>query len=169
MRPHSVDWGSGIVMSCGVGCRLSLDPLLLWLWCRPAVIAPIQPLARELTYAMGVVLKIKKFKKKEHNCIHENVVQSLALPTGLRIWHCCKLWCTSWMQLRPGIALALASTCSSYVTPSLGTSICHPKKTKKKWEIYLMFAHVVLIFSIFISLCRFLFLFLFVCLSFCFF
>ena len=32
--PHSVGWGSGVVMSCGVGGRwgLDLDPLLLWLW-----------------------------------------------------------------------------------------------------------------------------------------
>ena len=25
---------SGVAMSCGVGCRHSLDPELLWLWCR---------------------------------------------------------------------------------------------------------------------------------------
>ena len=27
------------------------DPALLWLWCRPAAIAPIQPLAWEPPYA----------------------------------------------------------------------------------------------------------------------
>ena len=32
-------------LSCGVGGRHGLDPVLLWLWCRPAAIAPIQPLA----------------------------------------------------------------------------------------------------------------------------
>ena len=39
------------------------------------------------------------------------------------------------MQLRSGVAvtMAVASSCSSDLTPSLGTSICHrcsPKKTK---------------------------------------
>ena len=44
-------------MSCGVGCRHSLDPVLLWLWRRLAPAARIQPLAWELPYAMGVALK----------------------------------------------------------------------------------------------------------------
>ena len=29
---------------------------LLWLWCRPAAIAPIRPLAWELPYAVGMTL-----------------------------------------------------------------------------------------------------------------
>ena len=32
-------------MSCGVGHRRSSDPVLLWLWLRPAVVGSIQPLA----------------------------------------------------------------------------------------------------------------------------
>ena len=44
-------------MSCGVGCRLSLDLELL---CRPAAVAPIQPFTWELPYAAGVALKRKK-------------------------------------------------------------------------------------------------------------
>ena len=40
------------------------DPTLLWLWCRPAATAPIQPLAWELPYAVGAVLKRQK-KEKE--------------------------------------------------------------------------------------------------------
>ena len=31
--------------------------MLLWLWCRPVVTAPIQPLAWELPYAMDMALK----------------------------------------------------------------------------------------------------------------
>ena len=31
--------------------------LLLWLWCRPAAVAPIGPLAWELPYASGAALK----------------------------------------------------------------------------------------------------------------
>ena len=33
------------------------DLVLLWLWCRLAAAAPIQPLAQELPYAAGVALK----------------------------------------------------------------------------------------------------------------
>ena len=39
-------------------CRRSLDPV--WLWCRPAAVVPIGPLAWEPPYAMGAALKIKK-------------------------------------------------------------------------------------------------------------
>ena len=50
-------------MSCGVACRHSLDPALLWLWCRPVAVAPVWPLAWGLPYAVGLVLKSKKNKK----------------------------------------------------------------------------------------------------------
>ena len=52
-------------MSCGIGRRHGLDPKLLWLWCRPAAVAPIGPLAWKLPYAMHVALKSKKKKKKK--------------------------------------------------------------------------------------------------------
>ena len=40
-----------------------------WLWCRPAAVAVIQPLALELPYAVGATLKSKKIKnfKKAKN------------------------------------------------------------------------------------------------------
>ena len=38
------------------------DPALLWLWCRPAAVAPIQPLAWEPPQAVGVALKSKQKK-----------------------------------------------------------------------------------------------------------
>ena len=53
-------------MSCGVGHRRGSDLAWLWLWRRPAAVALIRPLAWELTYAAGVVLKKKK-RKKEKN------------------------------------------------------------------------------------------------------
>ena len=60
-------------------------------------------------------------------------VQSLALLSGLRIWLYRELWCRS--QMGPGSGLAVpvvwAGSCSSDLTPSLGTSICcgcGPKK-----------------------------------------
>ena len=52
-------------MSCGVGRIHSLDLALLCLWCRPAAIAPIRPLAWEPPYAAGEALKRQKTKKKE--------------------------------------------------------------------------------------------------------
>ena len=71
-------------------------------------------------------------------------VQSLALLSGLRIWHCCELWCRLPTLLGSGVAVAVvqAGSYSSDWTPSLGTSIClgeaalekaeRPKKKKKK-------------------------------------
>ena len=47
-------------MNCGVGCRHSLNPELLWLWRRPEAAALIRPLGWELPYAEGVAPKEKK-------------------------------------------------------------------------------------------------------------
>ena len=64
--------------------------------------------------------------------------QSLASFSGLRIGHCRELWCRSKTQLGSCVAVAVtkASSCSSDLTPSLGTSICHEcalkSKTKQK-------------------------------------
>ena len=38
---------------------------LLWLWCRPAAVALILPLAWEPPYAIGAALKRQKTKKEE--------------------------------------------------------------------------------------------------------
>ena len=55
-------------MSCGVGQRHGLDPMLMWLWCRPVATAPIRPLAWEPPYALGAALeKTKKRQKKKKN------------------------------------------------------------------------------------------------------
>ena len=53
-------------MSCGVGHRHSSDVALLWLWCRPAAIAPLQPLAWDPPYAAGVALKKTKNKQTKN-------------------------------------------------------------------------------------------------------
>ena len=53
-------------MSCGVG----LDPELLWLWCRPAAVAPAGPLAWQPPYVVGAALKSKKKKKKKYIYIY---------------------------------------------------------------------------------------------------
>ena len=38
---------------------------MLWLWCRPATVVLIQPLAWELLYAAGAALKRKKKERKK--------------------------------------------------------------------------------------------------------
>ena len=43
--------GSSVAVSCGVGRRCGLDPMLLWLWCRPVATALIRPPAWEPPYA----------------------------------------------------------------------------------------------------------------------
>ena len=54
-----------IAVSCGVGQRHGSDPELLWLWHRPAAMAPIQPLAWEPPYAAGAALeKAKRWGEK---------------------------------------------------------------------------------------------------------
>ena len=50
---------SGLAVSCGIGHGHSSDPELLWLCCRPAAVALIQPLAWEIPFAAGVALKSK--------------------------------------------------------------------------------------------------------------
>ena len=64
-------------------------------------------------------------------------VRSLALLSGLRIWHCLEPCCSlqMWLGSRVAVAVVWAGSYSSDWTPSLGTSIClgcGPKKTKKK-------------------------------------
>ena len=64
-------------------------------------------------------------------------VQSLALPSGLKIRCCQGLQCRSQTWLGSGVAVALAQagSNSSNQTPSLGTSICRgrgPQRTKDK-------------------------------------
>ena len=61
---HSVGWGSGIAMSCGVGHKCGLDLALLWLWCRPAATALVRFLAWEPPYVAGVALKRQKDKQQ---------------------------------------------------------------------------------------------------------
>ena len=57
--------GSIPAVSCGVGCRLGLNPMFWWLWRRPVATALIQPLVWEPPYAEGAALeKAKRAKKK---------------------------------------------------------------------------------------------------------
>ena len=53
-------------MSCGAGCTCSLDLALH----RPAATIPIQPLAWEPPYAVGMAVKKTKKKKKNIALLH---------------------------------------------------------------------------------------------------
>ena len=63
-------------------------------------------------------------------------VRSLVLLRGLTIWRCRELWCRSQTQLGSRVAMAVvqAISCSSDLTPSLGTSegVVLKKQTKTK-------------------------------------
>ena len=52
---------------CELWCRFrhGSDPMLLWLWQRPAATAPIRPLAWEPPYAMGAALEKAKSQKNK--------------------------------------------------------------------------------------------------------
>ena len=63
--PRSVSQGSGVAVSCGVGCRRGSDLALLWLWRRPAATAPIRLLVWEPPFVRGVALKRQKTGKKK--------------------------------------------------------------------------------------------------------
>ena len=70
------------------------------------------------------------------------LIPGLAQQVGLQ--HCCELWCSSRTRLRSCVAVAVAKagSCSSILTPSLGTSMCcgcGPKKKKKK-KLFLEFS-----------------------------
>ena len=52
-------------MSCDVGHRLGLDPMLLWPWLWLAATAPIRPLAWELHMPECSPKKTKKERKEE--------------------------------------------------------------------------------------------------------
>ena len=56
----------------------------------------------------------------------------LASLNGLRIRCYHKVWPKPQMQLRYGVAVAVASSCGSDSTPSLGTSVCSRCSPKKK-------------------------------------
>ena len=52
-------------MRCGEVHRCSSDLMLLWLWCRPAAVAPIGPLNWEHPCTMGAALKREKKNEQE--------------------------------------------------------------------------------------------------------
>ena len=80
------------------------DPVLLWLWCRQAAVAPIRPLAWEPPYAASAALKSKK-KKKERKKVILNRLEMIGSTKmgdidsypGVAFWDC---WSSLCMQGR---------------------------------------------------------------------
>ena len=68
-------------MSCGIGGRGNWDPVLLWLWCRPAAVTLIQPLTGELAYAAGMGMRIRPLIWHLHLCNSYMALKILA--TGM--------------------------------------------------------------------------------------
>ena len=60
--PGLAQWVKYLAVSCGVGCRCSLDPALLWLWHRRAAVALIRSLAWEPPHAPSATLKAEEKK-----------------------------------------------------------------------------------------------------------
>ena len=80
--PHSVGGESGVAVNCGIGRRCGLDPVLLWLWCRPAAAAPIRCLTWELPYAAGMALK-KKAKKPKTKTLQKTKTKNNGGPSPM--------------------------------------------------------------------------------------
>ena len=63
VQPLALLSGLRIWHCCGVGCKVSSDPALLWLWCRQVAIATIGLLAWEPPYAAGAAQEMAKRQK----------------------------------------------------------------------------------------------------------
>jgi len=57
------------------------DPPLLWLWCRPAAAAPIQPLAWEIPYVIGIAKERKRERERGEKEEGEKERKNLILIT----------------------------------------------------------------------------------------
>ena len=74
-------------MSYGVGRGHGLDPVLLWLWHRPAATAPTRPLAWERPCAASTAPKRPKQKQKQKQKNKKAVSKLINRPL------CCKyMW-----------------------------------------------------------------------------
>ena len=65
------------------GCRRGSDPALLWLWHRPAAIAPIRPLAWEPPYAAGAAQEMAKRQEKKKKKNPKNQAKRIFLALQL--------------------------------------------------------------------------------------
>jgi len=124
-------------VSCDVGPRCGSDLVLLCLWCRPAALARIRPLAREPPYATGVALKKRqkrnktitnkqktKLRSKTYYVLHKN------LKCGVLMW-------LSALKIGHYRCSSSGHCCDSGLIPTPRTSTCHghsqkPNQTQTK-------------------------------------
>ena len=72
-------------MSRGVGRRRGSNPILLWLWCSLAAVAPIHPLTWEPPCASSVALNRGKTKKKS-DCSSSGYCRDVGSILGPAEW-----------------------------------------------------------------------------------
>ena len=78
--PGLAKWDKDPV-SCGVGRRCNSDLALLWLWRRPAAVAPIGPLAWELPRAAGA--DIEKAKQQQQQQQQQRTKKTTGTKTSM--------------------------------------------------------------------------------------
>ena len=81
---HPVGHRSSITINYGVGCRCSLDPVLPWLWPRPAAAAPIWPLAQKFHIIPHCVARGKQTNK--HPTVFHQKKKSIFLSSLFSIF-----------------------------------------------------------------------------------
>ena len=128
-------------MSCGVGRRCGLDPVLLWLWCRLAAEASIWPLACELLHAVGAALKNKQLKKATLYSLNGSYMQDTVLGTmgiqkiggPLPSRNLTTIW---WQTV--GRALSICGVSSLmliiYENPLVRCRLCYVGREVEKWK-----------------------------------
>ena len=124
--PCFVGPGSGVAVSCGVGCRHGSDPAFLWLWRRPAAATPIRPLAWVPPYAAGTALekaKRPKKKKKKKGLRKLRGSHCLGFPQSL-LGNSLKMYPFSIRVLGPSWSLSQRRISQTFVDSSLSWKPC---------------------------------------------
>ena len=109
-----------------VWCRLQmwLGSMLLWLWCRPAAVAPIRPITWEPLYATGAALKRKK-KKDRKRKKGRSYTASKTVSLRQEDFFSPRLTCQNTSQCIPKGAKRPKASGVTWSTPRLAGNIAH--------------------------------------------
>ena len=102
-------------MNGRVGRRHGSDPTLLWLWCRPAGVAPMRPLAWEPPCAAGAApekTKNKQTKNPNVSPFEEAVKQFLHVKSGTEQHFVCSSSRAALLSSRTALAAAIEALLS---------------------------------------------------------
>ena len=90
---------------------------------------------------IGIPVVVQRLTNPPGN--HEVVGSIPGLAQEVKIWCCRGLWCRSqmWLGSDGAVAVVSASSCSSDLIPSLGTSTCRPGAALKSKKIYIYLSH----------------------------